>query len=317
MKAWHLVVILVILSVTSLFIGVTDLTIFDLFSMTEKQAQALTIARIPRLISLVVAGISMSVAGLIMQQLSRNKFVSPTTAGTDDSAKLGILVAMLMFSSATTMEKMLIAFIFAIAGTLLFMQLLERIKFKDAIFIPLVGLMFGNIINSLTTFFAYKNDLIQNVTSWLQGSFSSVMAGNYELIYISVPLLVIAYMYANKFTIAGMGEEFSVNLGLNHKRIVNLGLVIVALVSVVVILSVGVIPFLGLVVPNIVSLYMGDHLRKSLIHTALLGANFLLACDIISRIIIFPYEIPIALTVGVIGSILFLYLLMRRRAYES
>lgn len=317
MKVWHLVIILIALSITSLFIGVSDISIFKLFSLTEQQLQVMQITRIPRLASLIIAGVSMSVAGLIMQQLSRNKFVSPTTAGTDDSARLGIMVAMLMFSSATTMEKMLIAFAFALAGTYAFMKLLEKIKFKDAIFIPLVGLMFGNIINSVTTFFAYKNDLIQNVSSWLQGSFSGVMSGTYELIYVSVPLLIVAYLYANKFTIAGMGEDFSTSLGMNHKRIVNIGLVIVALVSVVVILSVGAIPFLGLVVPNIVSLYMGDNLKKSLMHTALMGAIFLITCDIIGRLVIYPYEIPIALTVGIIGSIIFLYLLMRRRAYES
>lgn len=317
MKVWHLVVILVTLSIVSLFVGVSNISIFDLFSLTEQQRQVMLITRLPRLASLIIAGVSMSVAGLIMQQLSRNKFVSPTTAGTDDSAKLGIMVAMLMFASASTLEKMLIAFVFALVGTFLFMKLLEKIKFKDAIFIPLVGLMFGNIINSVTTFFAYKNDLIQNVSSWLQGSFSGVMTGTYELIYISVPLLIVAYLYANKFTIAGMGEEFSTNLGMNHKRIVNIGLIIVALVSVVVILSVGAIPFLGLVVPNIVTLYMGDNLKKSLIHTALMGAIFLLACDIIGRLVIYPYEIPIALTVGIIGSIIFLYLLMRRRAYEN
>lgn len=317
MKVWMLVVAIAVLSITSLFIGAENLSVLDLFSMTEKQWQVLTISRIPRLVSLLIAGVSMSIAGLIMQQLSRNKFVSPTTAGTDDAAKLGILVAMLVFTSATTMEKMLIAFVFALAGTFVFMKFLDRIKFKDAIFIPLVGLMFGNIINSITTFFAYKNDMIQNITSWLQGSTSSIMTGRYELLYISIPLLIFTYMYANKFTIAGMGEEFSVNLGLNHKFVVNIGLIIVALVSVVVILTIGVIPFLGLIIPNIVTLYVGDNLRKSLVHTALLGAVFLLVCDIVGRLIIYPYEIPIGLTVGVIGSIVFLYLLMRRRAYEA
>ncbi|MFF2890445.1 ABC transporter permease [Paenibacillus sp. NPDC057967] len=317
MKVWMLVTALVLLSVTSLFIGAENLSITDLFSMTEKQWQVFTISRIPRLVSLLIAGISMSIAGLIMQQLSRNKFVSPTTSGTDDAAKLGILVALLVFASATTMQKMLIAFAFALAGTYVFMKFLDRIKFKDTIFIPLVGLMFGGIINSITTFFAYKNDMIQNVTSWLQGSTSAMMTGRYELLYISIPLLIFAYLYANKFTIAGMGEEFSVNLGLNHKFVVNVGLIIVALVSVVVILTIGIIPFLGLIIPNIVTLYVGDNLKKSLVHTALLGAVFLLVCDIVGRLIIYPYEIPIGLTVGVIGSIVFLYLLMRRRAYEA
>jgi iron complex transport system permease protein len=190
------------------------------------------------------------------------------------------------------------------------------VKFKDAIFIPLVGMMFGNIVGSITTFFAYKNDLIQNMSSWLQGNFSMMIQGRYELLYISIPLVLIAYLYANKFTIAGMGEEFAVNLGLNHKQIVNIGLIIVALITTVVVLTVGMIPFLGLIVPNIVTMYRGDHLQKSLSHTALLGAVFVLACDILGRIVIYPYEIPIGLTVGVIGSGIFLYLIMRRKAYE-
>src|SRR5699024_1529135 len=160
------------------------------------------------------------------------------------------------------------------------MKILEKIKFKDAIFIPLVGLMFGNIINSLSTFFAYKNDLIQNMTSWMQGDFSMIMSGNYELMFISIPILAIAYFYANKFTIAGMGEDFSKNLGLNYRQVVNLGLIIVALVTASVVLSVGMIPFLGLIIPNIVTIYQGDHLKKSLLHTALLGAVFVLICDI-------------------------------------
>ncbi|OMF32207.1 iron ABC transporter permease [Paenibacillus sp. FSL H8-0548] len=317
MKLWHLFTVLIVLSITSLFIGVKDISPLDLFSLTEQQLQVLSISRIPRLISIIIAGVGMSVTGLIMQQLSRNKFVSPTTGGTDDSARLGILVALMVFPSAGTIEKMLIAFAFALAGTFLFMKILDRLKFKDTIFIPLVGLMFGNVISSVTTFFAYKNDLIQNISSWLQGSFSLVMSGRYELLYVSLPLLVLAYLYANKFTIAGLGEEFSTNLGMNHKLVVNIGLVIVALVSVIVILTVGTLPFLGLIIPNIVTLYMGDHLKKNLSHTAVLGAIFVLVCDVISRLIIYPYEVPIGLTIGVIGSVIFLYLLMRRKAYEA
>src|SRR5699024_10556393 len=137
-------------------------------------------------------------------------------------------------------------------------------------FIPLVGLMFGNIINSVSTFFAYQNDLIQNMTAWLQGDFSMVMSGNYELMYVSIPILVLASFYANKFTIAGMGEDFAKNLGLNYKQVVNLGLILVALITASVILVIGTIPFLGLIIPNIVTIYQGDHLRKSLLHTALL-----------------------------------------------
>lgn len=315
MKLKYLIPTLIILSIISLFVGVKSLSPFDIFSLDEGQRQILFVSRFPRLVSIIIAGVSMSIAGLIMQQLTRNKFVSPTTAGTLDSARLGILVSLLLFSSATMMQKILVAFVFALAGTFVFMKILEKIKFKNAIFIPLVGLMFGNIVSSITTFFAYQNDLIQNMESWLQGNFALMMTGNYEFLYLTVPLVVIAYMFANKFTIAGMGEEFSVNLGLNYKKIVNIGLTIVALLTATVVLTVGMIPFLGLIIPNIVTIYRGDNLRNNLPHTAIFGAIFVLACDIFGRVIIFPYEIPIGLTVGVIGSAIFLYLLLRRQKY--
>ncbi|MFD7523716.1 MULTISPECIES: ABC transporter permease [Paenibacillus] len=313
MKKRYLVIALIVLSVASIFIGVKDISPLDLFNLSDDKVHILLVSRLPRLISILIAGMSMSVIGLIMQQLSRNKFVSPTTAGTMDSARFGILVSMMLFTSAGPLEKMLVAFVFALLGTFIFMKILDRVKYKDTIFIPLVGLMFGNIVSSITTFFAYKNNLIQNMSSWLQGDFSMVMKGRYEIMYISIPVLVIAYLYANRFTIAGMGEEFSTNLGLKYKQVVNIGLVIVALVSSVVILTVGTLPFLGLIIPNIVTLYMGDNLKRALPHTALLGAVFVLFCDILGRIIIFPYEISIGLTVGVIGSGIFLYMLLARR----
>lgn len=315
MRRSYLIVALIALSLTSLFVGVQRISPLDLPHLTADQLQTLWISRLPRLLSIVIAGASMSVCGLIMQQLTRNKFVSPTTAGTMDSAKVGILVSMLLFTSAAPLAKMAVAFVFALAGTLLFMRILDRIKFKDAIFIPLVGIMVGNVISSIATFIAYKYQLVQNISSWLQGDFSGVLKGRYELMYVSVPLMIVAYLYANKFTLAGMGEEFAVNLGLSYKQVVNIGLAIVALSSSAIILTVGTIPFLGLIIPNIVSLYLGDNLKRTLSHTALLGAVFVLACDIAGRLVIYPYEIPVNLTVGVIGSVIFVYLLMRRRAY--
>jgi len=315
MKLRYLIASLVILSLVSLFIGVSDVSPLDIFQLTEDQREVLLISRIPRLMSILIAGMSMSICGLIMQQLSKNKFVSPTTAGTLDSARLGILVSMMFFTGSSPIIKIIVSFAFALMGTFIFMKILEKIKFKDAIFIPLVGLMFGSIISSVATFFAYGNDLIQNMTSWMQGDFSMIMSGNYELMYISIPILLIAYFYANKFTIAGMGEDFARNLGLDYRQVVNIGLIIVALVTASVVLSIGTIPFLGLIIPNIVTIYQGDHLKKSLAHTAVLGAVFVLLCDIIGRVIIYPYEIPISLTVGVIGSGIFVYLLLRRKKY--
>ncbi|EWH22899.1 ABC transporter permease [Bacillus haynesii] len=317
MKLRYLLLMLIILSFSSIFIGVKDLSPLDLFRLNEDEIQTLYISRIPRLLSIVLAGMSLSICGLIMQQLTRNKFVSPTTAGTMDWARLGVIIAIVLFSSAGIVVKILFAFVFALFGSFLFVKILDRIKFKDAIFIPLVGMMLGSVVSAISTFMAYQYNIIQNVNAWFEGNFSLVMKGRYELLFLSIPLVIIAYLFANKFTLAGMGESFSINLGLNYKRVVNIGLIIVSIISSVVILTIGTLPFLGLIIPNIVSIYRGDHLKNSLPHTAILGAVFVLFCDIAGRLVIYPYEISVGLMVGIIGSGVFLYLLLRRKAYAS
>ena len=223
----------------------------------------------------------------------------------------------MIIPGATIMKKMIISFIFAGLGTILFMKMIKAIKIKNIIFIPLIGMMLGKIIGSITTFFAYKYDLVQNISSWMEGDMSLIMKGSYELLYLSVPMVIIAFLYANKFTIVGMGEDFAINLGVNYNFVVNVGLAIVSLICAVTIITVGNIPFLGLIIPNIVSLYSGDNLKKTLYHTALLGPIFLLACDILGRFIIFPFEMSISLTVGVIGSIIFLYMIIRGSKNEG
>ncbi|MBB6636041.1 ABC transporter permease [Cohnella thailandensis] len=314
MKLRYLVVLLVILSFISLFVGVSDIRPWDLFRLTEDQADVMMISRIPRLVSILIAGAGMSIIGLIMQQLTRNKFVSPTTAGTTDSASFGVLISMVVFPGSAPLVKIIVAFVFAMAGTLLMMRIMERLRYRDPVLVALVGLMFGSIVGSATTFLALKYDLIQSVSSWMNGSFSTILKGRYEMLYVSIPMIVLAYLFADRFTIAGMGESFSVNLGLNYRQVMRIGIVIVALVSSVILLTVGSLPFLGLIIPNLVSLYKGDNLRSSLGHTAALGAVFVLACDIMGRIVIYPFEVPIGLVVGVLGSGIFLFLLLRRRA---
>ena len=317
MKKRYLFIILIILSIISLFVGVTNISVNDILSFNIDKIEILLISRLPRLIAIIVAGVGLSISGLIMQQISKNKFVSPTTAATADFAKLGILFCIMIIPGATIMQKMIISFIFAGLGTILFMKMIKAIKIKNIIFIPLIGMMLGKIIGSITTFFAYKYDLVQNISSWMEGDMSLIMKGSYELLYLSVPMVIIAFLYAHKFTIVGMGEDFAINLGVNYNFVVNVGLAIVSLICAVTIITVGNIPFLGLIIPNIVSLYSGDNLKKTLYHTALLGPIFLLACDILGRFIIFPFEMSISLTVGVIGSIIFLYMIIRGSKNEG
>lgn len=317
MKKKHLIIMLIILSLVSIFLGAKSVSIIDILSGDKEAINLMAVSRFPRLISILMAGSAMSICGLIMQQISQNKFVSPTTGATIDSAQLGIVIAMVFIPGSSTMQKAMVSFVFALIGTFMFMTFLKNLKVKNAVFIPLVGIMFGNIIGSITTYIGYENDIMQNVGGWMQGNFSMILKGNYELLYLAIPLMIIAFVYAHKFTVAGMGEDFAINLGLDYKKIVNIGLIIVSIVTVCVVITAGNIPYIGLIVPNIVSLYKGDNVHENIWDTALFGAIFVLVCDILARVLIYPYELSVGLTVGVIGSAIFLYLILRRKSYAS
>lgn len=304
-----LVVLLLILSIFSIGIGAEDFSFAALMRGEGKELFLMSISRIPRTVSIIITGAALSMAGLIMQTITNNKFVSPSTAGTMEWCRLGVAISILWAGGQSSVFKVILAFLVSLGGTMLFMALLQGLKVKNAFIVPLIGMMMGNVVSSITTFFAYQYDIIQNISSWLQGNFSLIIKGRYELLYMGIPCLILVYMYAHRFTIAGMGEEFSTGLGLNHKQIVTIGLVIVAFTTSLVVVTVGSIPFIGLIVPNIVSLYHGDHLKGTLLETALLGSVFVMACDILGRIIIAPYEMNISVVVSVIGSFIFTVLL--------
>lgn len=306
-----------VLAVVSMFVGVSDVSLGSLLAGDEHAWNIFWISRVPRTLSIILAGMALSVAGLIMQLMARNKFVEPSTVGTVESASLGILVVTVFLPGASLFLKMSTATVFAVAGTALFLLVLRRIPLRNTLIVPLVGIMLGGVIAAVTTFFAYRFDLLQTLNSWMTGDFSGVLRGRYELLWIVGALTLIGYLAADRFTVAGMGQDFTTNLGLNYNRVMTLGLIIVSLISAVVVVSVGSVPFLGLIVPNLVSLLIGDNVRRAIPWVAIFGAGFVLACDIIGRTIRYPYEIPVGVIVSAIGSALFLYLLLRKRSARA
>ena len=295
-----------------MFIGVIDITPAALLSGDMEQLEIFLISRLPRLLAILCTGVGMSVAGLIMQQLCMNKFVSPTTGATISSAQLGILLALLFMPASTLWGRAIFAFIAAILGTWVFVWFIQRIKFKDVVMVPLVGIMFGNVIGGITNYLAYKFEMTQALSSWLVGHFSLVLKGRYEIVYLVVPLVILAFIFANHFNIVGMGRDFSKNLGVHYNFVLFMGLTIAAMITAAVVVVVGSISYIGLIVPNVVAMFKGDKIRGTLVDTALFGAIFVLVCDMIGRVAIFPYELPIELIVGILGSILFIGLLLYR-----
>ena len=310
------VALTLVLFAVSLSVGVAEFSWAKLFSGSlNDSTQVMITSRLPRTFAIVLTGASMAVAGMIMQILMRNRFVEPSMVGASQSAALGLLLMTLLLPAAPLLAKMSVAAVAALIGMLVFMLLIRRLPPTAQLMVPLVGIIFGGVIEAVATFIAYENEMLQMLGVWQQGDFSGVLLGRYELLWATGILALFAYLIADQLTILGLGETVSVNLGLNRTAILWSGLIIVALITSLVVVTVGNIPFIGLVVPNIISRLMGDKLRQSLPAVALLGASLVLLCDIVGRVIVFPFEIPVSTVFGVMGTALFLWLLLRKPAH--
>nr|WP_236640718.1 iron chelate uptake ABC transporter family permease subunit [Corynebacterium urogenitale] len=307
---WKLIIgiiVVVALLAASLLIGE-----YDIFN-GDFGAEMFGITRIPRTIALVLAGAAMAMSGLVMQMLTQNRFVSPTTTGTTEWAGLGLLIVMALFPMASVMGRMVGAVIASFVGTMVFFLFLRRVSLRSSLVVPIIGIMLGAVVSSVSTFFALQTDMLQSLGIWFAGSFTSVYKGQYEVLWIVLLVVIAVFFYADRLTVAGLGEDIATSVGLNYQRMVIVGTGLIAIATGVVTVVVGNLPFLGLIVPNIVSMIRGDDLRSNLPWVCLTGVAIVAVCDIISRIIIAPFEIPVSVILGVVGAVVFITLIVRQR----
>jgi len=279
---------------------------------TEDGWEMFRATRVPRTIALVLAGAAMAMSGLIMQMLTQNRFVEPTTTGTTEWAGLGLLASFLLFPDGSVMTRMLLAVGAAFIGTMVFFAFLRRVTLRSSLVVPIVGIMLGAVVSAVSTFIALQTDLLQSLGVWFAGSFTSVIAGQYEILWVVLLVVIAVFFYADRLTAAGLGEDIATNIGLNYNRIVLVGTSLVAVATGVVTVVVGNLPFLGLIVPNIVSMLRGDDLRSNLPWVCLTGIGVVTLCDLLGRIVIAPFEMPVSVILGVVGAAVFIALIVKR-----
>lgn len=301
------VAFVVALLAVSLFVGQ-----YDILGAEDGWAM-FGITRIPRTVALVLSGAAMAMCGLVMQLLTHNKFVEPTTTGTTEWAGLGLIFVMYFFPSASILGRMGGAIIFAFIGTVIFFLFLRRVSLKSSLIVPIVGIMLGAVVSSVSTFFALQTNMLQSLGVWFSGSFTDIYKGQYEFLWLVVAIEVVVFLFSDRLTVAGLGKDIATNVGLNYNQIVFLGTGLIAIATGLVTVVVGNLPFLGLVVPNIVSMFRGDDLRSNLPWVCLVGIAVVTIADLLGRIIIAPFEVPVSVILGIMGAVVFVYLIVRRR----
>jgi iron complex transport system permease protein len=294
----------------ALLVGASCLIgVADMFSGDLDGQMVMVVSRLPRTFAALLAGAGLALAGVVVQMSVQNRLVEPSLVGTPESAMLGLLAITLIAPGAALMTKMSVAAIAALIGTLGFLALARHVPRRDPVLLPLVGLIYGGIIGAAVLWLAWTTDLVQYIGVWQSGEFSGVLQGRYELLWGVAIIAALVWLAADRITMLGLGENAARSLGLDYRQTLLAGLVLVSIIVAVVVVSVGSIPFVGLVVPNIVSRWRGDNLRRNLPVVALLGGTMVLGCDILGRVIRFPYELPAGTIFAVLGAGVFLWLL--------
>ncbi|MBP2079330.1 iron complex transport system permease protein [Oceanobacillus polygoni] len=301
------IVVVIILGIISMFTGVYDIR------GQEDGMDMFFITRIPRTAALMLTGAAMAMSGLVMQLITQNRLVEPTTTGTIEWAGLGLIFAYLLFPAPTLVQRMTGAIIFSFIGTMVFFLFLRRVKLRSSLIVPIIGIMLGAVISAISTFVGLAFQMSQNVETWFVGSFASIQIGRYEYLWLIVVITFFIFIFADRLTLAGLGEDVTTSLGVSYNKIVLIGTGLIAFAVGIVAAVIGNLPFLGLIVPNIVSMFRGDDLRSNLPWVCVSGMGALTISDIISRTIIMPFEVPVSLILGTVGAVVFIVILLRRR----
>ncbi len=294
-------------------VAVAGLLVASLLVGVHDTSEMLNITRIPRTIALVLAGAAMALSGLVMQLLTQNRFVEPTTTGTTEWAALGLLFAMIIFPNPSLTVRMVSAVVFAFVGTVVFFLFLRRVSLRSSLIVPIVGIMLGAVISSISTFVALQVNMLQQLGIWFAGSFTSVLRGQYEVLWLVAFVVVAVWIVADRLTAAGLGQDLATTIGVNYNHVLLIGTLMIAFATGVVTVVVGNLPFVGLIVPNVVSMIRGDDLRSNLPWVCLLGIGIVTVCDLLGRLIIMPFEIPVSVILGIVGAVVFIGLLLSHR----
>ncbi len=311
-KIWTIPFILAIFVVASLGVLSLFTGVYDIWGQ-EDGWDMFFITRIPRTVALMLTGAAMAMSGLVMQLITQNRLVEPTTTGTVEWAGLGLLSVYLFIPAPSLVLRMTGAILFSFIGTMIFFLFIRRVKLRSSLIVPIIGLMLGAVISAVSTFMGLFFQMSQIIEGWFVGSFAAVQVGRYEYLWLIVIVSILIFIYANRLTLAGLGEDVATSLGINYSRLILLANGLIAVAVGIVAAVIGHLPFLGLIVPNLVSMFRGDDLRSNLPWVCLMGMGTITLCDIISRTIIMPFEVPVSLILGTVGAVVFIVILLRQR----
>lgn len=316
------IIIYLIIFVCSLFIGRYGISFKSFFnSSINNYALEKNIVfnlRLPRAVMASLAGISLSLSGLIYQETFQNDLISQDLLGVSQGAGIGASIGIIF--GLSNIFIITLSFSFGILTVLLTVLISNIFKNKNNITLILSGIIVGSFMSSILTsikYFVNPETQLATIVYWLMGSFANATYQNIFFVFPVVTILfVILLLISHRINLIALGKEETETKGINYVLYRNLIIIIATLLTAAIVSNCGTISWVGLIIPHIVRALLGRNVNKTLPFCAVFGATFTLVSDILSRTLSHS-EIPISAITGILGSIIFTIILLHRYSSKT
>ena len=314
-----LAAVLVIVSLAALLIGSSSVSLTNVFSVLtgrsdDETARTIILQlRIPRIILAILVGAGLSVAGATLQSLLRNPLAEPYILGISSGGTVGAFLAITLGLGWAQFTTPLFSFV----GSGLVMMLVYSLGYRRGLLDPnallLSGVMVGAFFNSIIlVVVAIFNQELRTAYLWMMGNLSG--AESSTLVIVGPLILassIVLILQSRALNLIAIGDESAAQFGVNVERIRRLSYILASLITGLAVSVSGVIGFVGLLVPHVCRLMFGSDNRIVMPASLIGGGIFLVLCDLLSRTLLAPSEIPVGAITAAVGAPLFVYLLKR------
>ena len=327
---------LIVLFIASIFIGSSNISFIDglkgLFGVGDNASNIIVQQiRLPRIIAAVLAGIALSLSGVIMQTMSNNVMASPSTLGVTNSAVLGANIAIIIIGGGVISSSggnvaitnpyftSGLAFVFALGGTLLVLGLSRLRKFNNATTV-LVGITFGTFCTGVTTLLQYfaSDTTLASAVYWSFGDLGRASYTDDLIIFVvTIVALIFFLVFSYRYNAMLLGEDTSTTLGINLNVFRFISFLLASLLTAVVVSLLGIIGFIGLIIPQVMRKLVGNDHKFLLIGSSLMGASTLLVSDIVAKVALNGIALPVGAVTSIIGAPIFILILILGRRKKA
>ena len=330
------VVVLVLLALFSLTIGAANIPFFESVMVLLGNSESSTFStiiwniRLPRVLSAIVAGAGLAVAGAAMQSILRNPLGSPFTLGISHAAAFGAAFAVIVLGAGTTQSSAsdavilnnpylvtISAFAWSLVSTFVIV-LLSRYKKASPATMILTGVALGSLFTAGFTamqYFASETELA-SIVFWTFGDVGRATWRDLGIMVVAVIASTIYFIYKSwDYEVLDSGDETAKSLGVDVEKLRLYGMVFSCFVTALIVSFVGIIGFVGLVVPHMIRRLIGGNERFLIPSSFIIGSVLLLASDTVARTVIAPMVLPVGILTSFLGAPLFIYLVIKGREY--